>query len=307
MRLVEEEDEAGLVGVAHLGQPLEEGREHPQQEHGIDLRALDEAGGIEQVDVATAVGRAGKPVIELQAGLAEEDVASLVLDGDERALYGAHRLGGHVAVRRLVFLGVLQDIGEHRAQVLEVDEEESLVVGHAEDDVEHALLHVRKAQEAAEQGGAHVRDGDAHGDAVAAEHVPDAHGTALEGELVLLDAKEVHALAQVVRDGTALGHARDVTLHVCHEHGDARVGEALGQDLEGHRLARARRAGDEPVAVGLVEEQTAGHVPLSDPDFVVHEHGHPPIGAGWSWANCTTGVGRGSGRGRWRSCGGWDG
>ena len=38
VRLVEEEDELGLVGVAHLGQVLEEGGEKPHDEGGKQRR-----------------------------------------------------------------------------------------------------------------------------------------------------------------------------------------------------------------------------------------------------------------------------
>ena len=164
----------GLVGVAHLGQGLEERREHPQEEHRVDLRRLHELGGVEDVDVAAAVGRAGEPVGEVEVGLAEEDVTALVLDGQKRALDGADGLARHATVGGLVLLGVVGHIGEHGAQVLEVEQQHALVVGHAEDDVEHALLHVGEAQQAAEQHRTHVGDGDAHRAAGIAEHVPDA-------------------------------------------------------------------------------------------------------------------------------------
>ena len=92
MCLVEEEDELGLVGIAHLGQRLEQLAEHPQQEHRVDLRAIDEARRIEHVDVALAVLVSCEPVVEVEVGLAEEDVATLILDGNERAQDRANRL-----------------------------------------------------------------------------------------------------------------------------------------------------------------------------------------------------------------------
>ena len=85
VRLVEEEHELGLVEIARLGQRVEELGEHPQQEHGVDLRTLDELGGVEDVHVALAVGRALEPVGKVERRLAEEHVAALILDGDELA------------------------------------------------------------------------------------------------------------------------------------------------------------------------------------------------------------------------------
>jgi hypothetical protein len=54
------------------------------------------------------------------------------------------------------------------------------------------------------------------------------------------------------------GEPREVALHVRQEHRDARGREAFGEDLERHRLARAGRAGDQPVAVRILEEKHCG-------------------------------------------------
>ena len=60
VRLVEEEDELGLIGVAHLGQLLEQLRQHPQQERGVEPRAGHQLVGGQHIDdaAAVAVGRA---------------------------------------------------------------------------------------------------------------------------------------------------------------------------------------------------------------------------------------------------------
>jgi len=115
VRLVKEEDERGLGGVTYLGKAVKERREHPEQEHRIDLGHLDELGGIEDVHVAATVGRAREPVAEVKRRLAEEDVTALVFHGDERALDGSHRCGRDVAVERLVLLRMLRDVGQHAA------------------------------------------------------------------------------------------------------------------------------------------------------------------------------------------------
>jgi hypothetical protein len=49
VRLVEEEDELGLVGVAQLGQLLEELREHPQEEGRVELRRIHQLVGGQDV------------------------------------------------------------------------------------------------------------------------------------------------------------------------------------------------------------------------------------------------------------------
>jgi hypothetical protein len=50
-------------------------------------------------------------------------------------------------------------------------------------------------------------------------------------------------------------HAREVALHVGHEDRHAGVGQALGHRLQGDRLAGARGAGDQAVAVGHLRQQ----------------------------------------------------
>ena len=80
----------------------------------------------------------------------------MVFDGDERAQNGAHRLRGNVAVCGGVFLGVFAYVSEHGAQVFEVNKQHLLVVGNAEDNIEHAFLYLRKAEQPRKQHESHV-------------------------------------------------------------------------------------------------------------------------------------------------------
>ena len=74
--------------------------QHPEQEGGVDRGALDQAGAGEDVDVAAAVEVGAHPVADIKVGLAEEDLAALALEGEQRALDGADTGGGDVAVHR---------------------------------------------------------------------------------------------------------------------------------------------------------------------------------------------------------------
>ena len=277
MRLVKEEDELGLVEVALLGQGVKELGEHPQEEHGVDLRALDELCGVQDVNVALAVLGALEPIVEVERRLAKENVTALVLDRDQSAQNRAHRLGGDLAVGGLVLVGVLGHEVEHGAQVLEVDQKEVLVIGDAEDDVEHALLHLGKLEQARKQRRAHVGDGDTHRQTSAAEHIPDAHGAALVVET--LDAKALDTLLHVLGVLACLRHTGDVALDVGHEHRNARLREALGHNLERNGLACTRGTGDKAVAVRLVEQQVhvlvVGLRAHTHPDGVLLVHASP--------------------------------
>src|SRR3546814_4486672 len=55
MRLVEEEDQLRLVGVADLGQRLEHLGQEPEQEGRIELRARHQLVGGEDVHIAAAL------------------------------------------------------------------------------------------------------------------------------------------------------------------------------------------------------------------------------------------------------------
>ena len=98
VRLVEEEDQLGLVGVAHLGQRLEEFGEEPQQEGRVEPRRAHQLVGGEDVDLSPAIGGRGHQVGQVERRFAEETGAALVLEHQQRALDGAHRLGRDVAI-----------------------------------------------------------------------------------------------------------------------------------------------------------------------------------------------------------------
>ena len=65
--------------------------------------------------------------------LTAEEIAAAVLKGEQRALEGADGLGGDRAVLVGVILAVFADKAHHGTQILEVEQEHSLVVSDAED------------------------------------------------------------------------------------------------------------------------------------------------------------------------------
>ena len=86
-----------------------------------------------------------------------------------------------------------------------------------------------------------------------AVQIPEHHRAALVG--VALDADLLHALADLVARCAGHREARDVALHVRHEHRHAEAGEALRQHQQRDRLPRAGRARDQAVAVPVLREQ----------------------------------------------------
>ena len=230
-----------------LGQLFVELGEQPQEQRRVDLGAGQELVGSEDAhDTTTPFGL--HEVVERERGLAEELGATLRLEREQSSLYRTHARRGDVPVLgaelRCVVAGVLQ----HRAQVLEIEQEEAAVVGDLEDGREHARLRLVQLEHAPEEERPHLRDRRAQRVALLAEDVPEHH----RGRAVLeaLEAQRLHAFGDLRIAAARSGHAREVSLHVGHEDRDADRAEAFRKRLQRHRLARSRRAGDEAVAVG---------------------------------------------------------
>ena len=127
-------------------------------------------------------------VVEVQRRLAEEFVAALLLDREQPALDRADRGRGDVAVLRGELLRVVADVLQHRAQVLEIEQQQAVVVGDLEDEGEHAGLRLVQAQHAREQQRPHLGDRGAHRMALLAEHVPEHDRAGLERDVFELQA-----------------------------------------------------------------------------------------------------------------------
>ena len=266
MGLVEEEGQLGLVQVARFGQHFIQLGEHPQQEGGVQQGMLEQLLALQNVHDAPAVFRPVHPVGNIQSGLAEEDVAALVLQLQQRTLDGAHGLAGDVAVGQLVLLGIVTHVLDHAPQVLQVDEQQPLVVGDAEYNAQDAALGAVQPQQAAQQLRPHLGDGGADGMALPAVYVEEADGVG--GVVEAGDAHGVDAAADVLVLAAGQAHAGQVPLDVRQEHGDPHVAEGLRQHLQCDGFAGAGGASDEAVAVGHAGLQVDGAVAGSQPDLV---------------------------------------
>src|SRR5262252_7864365 len=118
---------------------------------------------------APAIGL--QEVVDVEHRLADELVAALLLEREQAALDRADRRRRDVAVAGLERLRVVARVLQQRAQVLEVEEQEAVVVRDLEDEREHARLRVVEVQDAREQQGTEVGDRRAHRMALLAEHV----------------------------------------------------------------------------------------------------------------------------------------
>ncbi len=192
-------------------------------------------------------------VFDVERGLAEEVVGALLFEHQQAALDGTGRGRRDVAVLGRQFLAAARDLGDHRAQVFQIEQRQLLIRRDAEHDVEDAFLHLVEFEEAGEQQRPHVLHGRAHGMALLAEDVPEHDGEG--GVRVVLEADLLGALGQERFRLALRRDAGEVAFHVGCEDGHAGCRKTLGEDLQRHGLAGAGGAGDEAVAVGEPQHQ----------------------------------------------------
>ena len=180
------------------------------------------------------------------------------------------RLLADIAVLGGERAGILRRPLQHRLQVLEVEQQQALLVGDLEDDVEHAFLGVVELQQAGHQHGADLGHGGAHRMALVAEQVPEDRR---EGAArVAVDLELLGALDGVRIVAAGLADARQVAFDVGHEDRHAIGRETLGQGLQGHRLAGAGRAGDQAVPVAVFQQEKLVGVARSHEDRGIVAH-----------------------------------
>ena len=136
---------------------------------------------------------------------------------------------------------------EHRAEIFEVDEQQTAFVSDAEHDVQHTVLCLVELHQTREQLRSHLRDGGAHGVTLFAEDVIETYRTSLELWVRNLEFGEA-----LLDEATHLSYLRDtaeVTFHVGHEAGNACLAEGLCHDLQGDSFSCTCGTGDESMSV----------------------------------------------------------
>ena len=162
--------------------------------------------------------------------------------------------------------GVLGDECEHRAQVLQVEQQQSLLVGDAERDVQHAFLDIVQVHQPRQQQRTHFRDGRAHRMALLAEQIPEDHR---EFVRLVVEAELLGALDERFFRLADRRNAGEIALDVGGEHRNTGAREAFGQNLQRHGLAGAGRAGHETVAIAVMQRQIFRLDALADENFAV--------------------------------------
>ena len=272
VRLIEEEHELRLFKIADLRHGLEQLREQPEKEARVQRRVLHELDAVEHVDHAASLGVGADPVVHVERRLAEEQLAALFLQRQQRAEDRRNGLRGDVAVLHAVIFFMVVHIVQQRAQVLEIVEQQSAVVCNAENDLQNARLRLAQAENAGEQLGPHFAHGGAHGMAAGLVNVPERGRVAAVGKFAG-EGKALDALLHILAVRAGGADTGDVALHVAQENGHARIGEGFRQHLHRNGLAGAGRTGDQAVPVahgeGKLHPLLAGETEI---DFAVIVH-----------------------------------
>lgn len=248
MRLIEEEHQLRLFRVAHFRQVLKQLGQQPQQEYRIQLRLIDQLVRRQQVDHAVTVGVGFHQIVDVQHWLAEELVGALLFQRQQPALDGADRRGRDIAVLGLELFGVVADELHHGAQVLHVQQQQRIVIGDLEHQLQHAALHLVQIQQAPQQQRPEIGNRGADRVALFAVNIPRDNGAGLR--LPVGDADRRRARLQFLGRHALGADAGQIALHVGQEHRHADARELFGHFLQRHRLAGAGCPGDQPVAVG---------------------------------------------------------
>ena len=141
VRLVEEEHQLRLVDVADLRQVGEQVGQHPHQEGGEHHRASRLVTQFQQRDDTAALSVDPQEIRGVDLRLTEERVTALGLEIDQGAKDHPGRLRRHPADRLELLLALIAgEMGDHRAQILQIQQRQPLLVGPVEDQAEGGLL-----------------------------------------------------------------------------------------------------------------------------------------------------------------------
>ncbi len=247
VRLVEEEDELGLLQVADLRQIGVEVGEQPHQEGGEELRLVLDGRELQYGDQSAPVGGGPQELARVELGLPEELRGALLLEGGERPQDhpGRHR-GQSADPLEFGFALFGDEEGDDRAQVLEVDQLQALGVGVVEDQAEGLLLRLVELEHLRHQHRAEAGDRGPERDP-GADPAQRVEGARVSGGLPRLGHVPGPFGDPVARRP---GHRdpRDVALDVREEDGDAARRQLFGDELERLGLACSGGSGDQSVA-----------------------------------------------------------
>ena len=244
--LVKEEYQPRKGSVSHFRKGLVNLGKKPEKEGRVEL-------GVKHQFVSgknaqhTFTSLKVKQVFDLEGGLSEKLVGSLVLKRQQSPLDRSYTRARYASVLCGILLGILADFLEHSPEVLQVQKQQPPVVGNSEDYVHHSGLNLVQTKKTAQQLRTHIGDGSPHRVAFFSEHVIEPHGASFEFRI--LDSELSAALLDKPAHLPGLGHSRQVSFHICHKAGNPRLAESFGKSLKRYCLSRTGGSGNQTVAV----------------------------------------------------------
>src|SRR5262249_42690230 len=187
MRFVEEEHQLWFLGIANLGQSLEELGQHPKQKGCVEFRCVDEFVGSKNVDDAPSFRVRLHHIVEIERRFAKEVITALLFERQQRTLDGSDAGRRDVAVLGFELSCVITDMLQHRAQVFEIEQQETVVVGNFENESQHSALSFIELEQPRHEQGAHIGNGCPDGMPLLAVKIPENCG--VSGILKVFDSK----------------------------------------------------------------------------------------------------------------------
>jgi len=161
----------------------------------------------------------------------------------------------------LELAGPLGHVLQEGLEVLQVEEQQPVVVGHLEGQRQDPFLDVVEVEHPGQKHRSHLGDGGPERMPLLAEDVPEDHRSARGLER---DAQSLHPIEHLLVRLGGQRHAGEIPLHVGQEDRHADAGEPLGQYTEGDGLPGAGGTGHQAVPVGHPGKQGQDLGPLGD-------------------------------------------
>ena len=269
MCFVKEKDHLGFIQIACFRHHFVELGKHPQQEGGVEQRALEQFGSVQQIDNTAAVFCRSKPVLDIQCRFAEENIRTLILQTQQSSLDSTDAGGSDVAVACFELGSIITDVLYHAAQILEIQQQQALVICYAENNIHYTALSFVQLQQTAEQIRSHFRNGCAHGNASLAVNVPEAYRVTGKFPVCFQTQLISQTLAEVFAVLTGQAHTGNVALDISQKNRYAHFAEAFCQHLERNGFACTGSTGNQAVTIchfGIHIDTAL--VILTKPDFM---------------------------------------
>ena len=141
----------------------------------------------------------------------------------------------------------------HRAQIFQVEQQQSFVIRNFENDAQHAALRFIQSQQARQQQRTHIRNRRAYGMPFFAKHIPKNDGIAFCFPIFQFQLFNTRVDFGII-GGRGLTDAGQIAFDVRAKHGHADARKTFGDGLQRHRFARAGCARNQAVTVCHVRQ-----------------------------------------------------